>query len=308
VTDPRPARRGRRLGAVLTGLLAAGVLAVPLLDRVAAPDTAGAATPVAATAAASTAGGATSGTGTSSSPVVDDAALAAQVDAAAGAADGTISVVVLDAAGDELFEEAPQTATYTASLVKLLVVEQLLVDDEAGTVELTSADLALMERAIEASDDEAMDTLWVRYDGADLVAAAATRLGLTATNPPTTAGQWGQTTTTAADVATALATIGDSLDADDAATFLGWLRSTTASAADGFDQEFGVLAGATTGAIAAKQGWMCCVDAQRQLHSAGLLADGRVVVLLGDFSAGTSWSAAATALDTAAAAVVTATG
>jgi hypothetical protein len=52
---------------------------------------------------------------------------------------------------------------------------------------------------------------------------------------------------------------------------------------------------------------MCCVDSERQLHSAGLLADGRVVVLLGDFSAGTSWSAAATALDTAAAAVVAGT-
>jgi hypothetical protein len=127
--------------------------------------------------------------------------------------------------GTTVLSEDADDATWTASLIKLLVVEQLLVDDEVGDADLATGDLALMERAIEASDDDAMNTLWVRYDGAALVTAAADRLDLDATAPPTEAGQWGESTT---------------------------------SAADGFDQQFGVLAQApaTTG-TAAKQGWMC---------------------------------------------------
>jgi hypothetical protein len=85
------------------------------------------------------------------------------------------------------------------------------------------------------------------------------------------------------------------------------MQSTTATAADGFDQAFGLLAAdaGSTGAVAAKQGWMCCLDDRRQLHSAGVLADGRVVVLLGEFPAGTSWTDARAALDAAAAAAIT---
>ena len=48
---------------------------------------------------------------------------------------------------------------------------------------------------------------------------------------------------------------------------------------------------------------MCCVDSRRQLHSAGILADGRVVVLLGDFATGTTWAQAQAALDAATVAV-----
>ncbi|MGY1721356.1 hypothetical protein ACI8AG_20165 [Blastococcus sp. SYSU DS0552] len=81
---------------------------------------------------------------------------------------------------------------------------------------------------------------------------------------------------------------------------------STIAAADGFDQRFGLLA-AGAGGAAAKQGWMCCVDARRQLHSAGVLDDGRVVVLLGDFPASSSWAQAASALNVAAAATRTGT-
>jgi hypothetical protein len=45
---------------------------------------------------------------------------------------------------------------------------------------------------------------------------------------------------------------------------------------------------------------MCGVDGRRQLHSADVLGDGRVVVLLGDFPASTSWAQSSAALDRAA--------
>jgi hypothetical protein len=121
-----------------------------------------------------------------------------------------------------------------------------------------------VQRTVVSFEDDAMNTLWTRHDGAQLLQDIATTMLLTGTSPRATAGQRGQTTTTAADVATFLTAVEDVLDPADAATLLGWMRSATATAADGF------------------------VD------------DGRVVVLLGDFPAATSWAQAATALDTAA--------
>ena len=159
-----------------------------------------------------------------------------------------------------------------------------------------------MQRAVNSSDDAAMSALWVRYDGARLVADSAASLGLTVTGPPDDRGAVGQAWTSASDTAAVLATLDEALPADDAATLLGWMRATTPFAADGFDQRFGLLAGASDG-VAAKQGWMCCVDGRRQLHSAGVLADGRVVVLMGDFPEATSWAQASAALARAADAV-----
>ncbi|MGY1728625.1 serine hydrolase [Geodermatophilus sp. SYSU D01062] len=233
---------------------------------------------------------------------VDEAGVLAAVDAAAGAADGTIAVAVADVYGRPLVTgPAAGEALLSASLVKLHVVARLLALDAAGALDLGEGDLALMERAIVTSDDGAMSTLWDRYDGAALVTATAADAGLTATAPPRVAGQWGEATLSAADLAALLAGLADALGDGPAATLLGWMRDTAPTADDGFDQAFGLLAGGT--GVAAKQGWLCCVDGRRQLHSAGVLPSGTVVVLLGDFPAGTSWGRARAALDSAAAAV-----
>jgi hypothetical protein len=212
-----------------------------------------------------------------------------------------VTVAVLDPEGRPLLlSPDAQQPELTASLVKLLVVAEVL----AGKP--TPEDRALAERASTSSDDAAMSALWVRHDGPTLVPLAAARLGLTATSPPERAGQWGQALMSAGDVATVLFRLGEVYGVGVADTLTGWLRATTPTAADGFDQRFGLLSPALggTGPVAAKQGWMCCVDGRRQLHSAGRLADGRTVVLLGDFPATVSWSTARAALDGAAAAVV----
>ncbi len=230
------------------------------------------------------------------------AALTTVADAAATAR-GDVSVVVLGPDGEELLTgPGADQPVYTASLVKLLVVQQLLARDAAGLLNLTGADLSLMERAVTASDDDAMSILWDRFDGADLVTAATAESGLPGSTLPAVAGQWGEARTTARDTAVFLAGLDDRLGADDLATLTGWLRSPAAIARDGFDQRFGLLSptAGTAGPAAAKQGWMCCIGRQRQLHSAGILADGRTVVLLGEFPTGTSWARAREALDAAA--------
>ena len=230
----------------------------------------------------------------------------AAVSTAGSRARGTVQVVVLGPDGrEQLASPGAGVPTWTASLVKAFVVQQLL-DADGERQPVAPEDLRLLERALSSSDDDAMNTLWVRFDGPALVTEAATEFGLPGTAAPTDVSQWGQATTTARDYAAFLHRLRFALDDAELATLTGWLQSTTDRAADGFDQTFGLRSrAADTGApVAVKQGWMCCVDGRRQLHSAGSLADGRTVVLLGDFPASTSWATARTALDEAARAVV----
>jgi hypothetical protein len=165
----------------------------------------------------------------------------------------------------------------SASMVKLFLAEDLLRRDRAGQVRLDREDLALMGRMISRSDDPAASSLWVRYDGEQMVRDVAERYGLSGTAPPPTPGQWGQTVVTARDLARFLSLLPVVAHPDDADRLLGWMRAATPLAGDGFDQRFGLF-GAADGQAAVKQGWMCCVDGMRHLHSVGVL--GRTVVVL----------------------------
>ena len=168
----------------------------------------------------------------------------------------------------------------TASLVKLFLAEDLLQRDRAGSITLTARDLALVTDMIRASDDPAASELWVRFGGASAVRAVAERYDLAGTEPPRRSGQWGETTTTAMDMARFLALLPVVAHPDDAPTLQGWMRTTTAIGADGFDQRFGFF-GTLTGAPAVKQGWMCCLAGQRHLHSVAVRG-GQVVVALSE--------------------------
>ncbi len=188
----------------------------------------------------------------------------------------------------------------TASLVKLFLAEDVLHRARTGAVALTPEDRAQLEVMIRGSNDPAASDVWVRFGGAQAVRDVATRYGLTGTAPPLRWGQWGETTTTAADLARFLARLPVIAHPDDAAALQGWMGTATPIASDGFDQEYGVF-GALPGA-AVKQGWMCCLSGQRHLHSVGI-AGGRVVVLLSEVPRSVGWDAAKAALDAAAAAV-----
>ena len=308
-----PARVIARVIALLVVLVVAVVVATVAVTAVASRRSAGPAAGVIASVAAPVVEAAapappSAAPSAMARPAVDAARVLAAVATAAAGGGGRVTVAVHDADGVPVLA-GPDAGTpiYSASLVKLLVVAGLLDRNASGALALGAEDLALMQSALITSDDDAMSALWVRHDGARLVAETAADLGLTGTAPPAVPGQWGQATTTAADVAVLLASLDDLLDDADAGTMLTWLRSTAATAADGFDQAFGLLSG-SAGAVGAKQGWMCCVDGGRQLHSAGVLADGRVVVLLGQFPRATPWAQASTALDGAAAAVLAGIG
>ncbi|MGY1844910.1 serine hydrolase [Modestobacter sp. SYSU DS0875] len=237
---------------------------------------------------------------------VDEEDVLREVEEAASGARATISAVVLGPQGATLVE-SPTAADPrdAASLVKLLVVHQVL--DQAGPDGPDERTAGLLERAITVSDDEAMDLLWVERDGPALVRAAAEAFGLTSTAPPEDVTQWGETATSAVDLARFLRTLADRPDDRAAATLLDWMRAAADTAADGFDQGFGLLAEglpAGEGEVAVKQAWACCPADRRQLHSAGVLPDGRVVVLLAEAPRSSGYGQLRAALDDAAAALV----
>ncbi|MGY1633218.1 LppW family protein [Geodermatophilus sp. SYSU D01186] len=188
----------------------------------------------------------------------------------------------------------------TASLVKLFIAEDLLHMARQGAVTLTPDDRDRMAEMVRRSSDPIASDLWVRFDGDRLVRDVAARYGLRATAPPPVRGQWGETTTTARDLASFLARLPVVAHPDDAAALTAWMREPAPAAADGFDQRFGVL-GAVPAGAAVKQGWMCCLGGMRHLHSVGVVGT-HVVVLLSEVPAAVGWDAARASLTAAAAA------
>ncbi len=164
----------------------------------------------------------------------------------------------------------------TASLVKLFMVEDVLHRAREGELPLRRGDRWRLRWMITRSDDPITSDFWVRHDGERMVRDVARRYGLTDTAPPRVPGQWGRTTTTATDLARFLSLLPVVAHPDDAADIMRWMRAVTPTAADGFDQRFG-LVGADDD-VAVKQGWMCCVGGLRHVHSVGVV--GRTVVVL----------------------------
>jgi hypothetical protein len=228
----------------------------------------------------------------------------AAVDAAAtaGAPGATVAVATARvAAGVVRLGLSPEAGRPfpTASLVKLFIAEDVLHRARTGGPALEPADHALLAEMIRRSDDTAASRLWVRHGGGQMVSAVAARFGLTGTAPPADPGQWGSTTTTARDLAVFLARLPVVAHPDDAATLLGWMRETAGTAADGFDQRYGLL---SSPGAAVKQGWMCCLDGRAHLHSAGV-RNGEAVVVLSELPGGTAWATARAGVDAVTAAL-----
>ena len=258
-------------------------------------------------------------------PGARDVAFAARDAFVAGGGNGTLSVFVTDGAAASVVGTTPDGVTRalarreagwfpdrpfpTASLVKLFLAEGVLHQARTTGVPLREADGARLDAMLTRSDDGAASQLWVRYDGPGQVRSVVQRYGLTSTAPPAEPGAWGESTISARDVGRFLSALPEQAHPEDAALVLGSLAQVTPSGADGFDQRFGLLAeGAAPPGTPVKQGWMCCVQRSRHLHSVALVGD-HAVVLLAEAPAATGWTQLRADLDAAAtAAVVALTG
>ncbi|HUQ59545.1 serine hydrolase [Lentzea sp.] len=186
--------------------------------------------------------------------------------AAGGASD--VGVAVLDLDSGETVAEQGDKPFYSASLSKLI----LAVD--ALSRPLSAEDQDLVHRALSASDDNAMDVLWTRFDGMDAIGRVAAEAGLTGTHAPDDPSQWGEVVITADDMVRLYHYILGSPVRD---AVVAALSAAPATAADGFDQAFGLLG--VTG-VYAKQGWMYYLPSDVYLHSAGVLDNRYAVAVL----------------------------
>jgi hypothetical protein len=188
----------------------------------------------------------------------------------------------------------------SASMVKLFLAEDVLRRARDGTLVLTPEDLGRLAEMIISSDDPAASSVWVRFGGEQAIRAVADRYDLTDTAPPRRSGQWGETTTTARDLARFLSLLPVVAHPDDAARLMEWMASASAIAADGFDQQFGLFG--VPGRPAVKQGWMCCLGGYRHLHSVAVVGT-QVVVLLSEVPRAVGYDQARSWLSAAGAAV-----
>jgi hypothetical protein len=81
---------------------------------------------------------------------------------------GVVGCVLRDRKTGAVYRNAHAAdPVWTASTIKLAMVVDLLSRQRSGTITLTGADNRLIAAMLHSSDDDAADTLWSRYGGAD---------------------------------------------------------------------------------------------------------------------------------------------
>ncbi|MGI8721684.1 MAG: hypothetical protein ACR2JG_05595 [Geodermatophilaceae bacterium] len=165
-------------------------------------------------------------------------------------------------------------------MVKVLIAEELLYRASLGQVELGPSELSRVESMLMDSDDASASGLYSEFGGVDLIMAALTRHELTESGPPANPQYGGNTMITAHDVVEFYADVlAGSISSADQEYLFGLLHRIAPVASDGFAQLFGVNGVASPPEAAVKQGWMCCLDGVRNVHSTAVLgADNRYVV------------------------------
>ncbi|NYI04482.1 serine hydrolase [Allostreptomyces psammosilenae] len=168
-------------------------------------------------------------------------------------AEGNVGVAVLDlATGRSATAGDDEHAFATASVAKVDILAALLLQAQQEGRELTAEEERLAAAMIQVSDNAAADALWRVIGGAEGLAEANERFGMTGTVPGAD-GHWGLTLTTPADQLALLRTVfaEDSvLEAESRAR----LQSLMGEIAEG--QDWGVSAAAEGGDFALKNGWL----------------------------------------------------
>lgn len=219
--------------------------------------------------------------------LADRAALATTEAAEAGA---DITVAILDRNTGELVTNGNGTTIAIASVVKLFIADDLLLQEADGETELSPDDREALDLMLRSSDDSAAEVFWNRSGGSAIINRVTERYGLGSTRPPGN-GRWFNTISTATDLVRyydmLLAGTGG-LPPEQASVILSNLAASTPTAIDGtqpggiYPQRFGIPDGLPAERVAVKQGWMCCIGADWMHLSTGVIgADRRYVMAIG---------------------------
>ncbi|SMD22786.1 serine hydrolase [Kibdelosporangium aridum] len=211
-----------------------------------------------------------------------------------------IAVVDLEACTVELSWKADQ-AQPTASVVKLLIALDLI--DRSGVP--SGSEATAVQDMLAASDDRVASRLWQQHGGPEIVRRQARKLGLAHTSPATDAGQWGSTRMSPTDVITVYRHITAGLSEEERDFLTEAMESAPRSAADGFDQHFGIPRAFPDADWAMKQGWGRS-DRRRVLNTTGLVRIASrtfAVAVMGSWNETIDWPTATSALTAATGAV-----
>jgi hypothetical protein len=219
---------------------------------------------------------------------------ARQATEAAGRAGADVTAAVLDRATGTLVTNGIDRPLAIASVVKLFIADDLLLQVARGETEFSPADRQALDVMLRSSEDSAAETFWNRSGGSAIVDRVAARYGLTATTAPGD-GRWFNTMSTARDLVRyydeLLAGTGG-LPAEQASVILANLAAATPTAPDGmvpggvYPQRFGIPEGLPGEPVAVKQGWMCCIGADWMHLSTGVIGvDRRFVMAIGALQA-----------------------
>jgi hypothetical protein len=223
---------------------------------------------------------------------------------AAAADDGAdITAAVLDRKTGQLVTNGNDRSIGIASVVKLFIADDLLLQVAKGETTLSPDDREMLDVMLRSSDDSAAEIFWNRSGGSDIVDRVVDRYGLTSTQPPDN-GRWYNTISTATDLVhyydKLLAGTGG-LPPEQASIILSDLAASTPTAPDGmvpggvYPQRFGIPEGLPNEPVAVKQGWMCCIGADWMHLSTGVIGnERRYVIAIGSMQATDADTARAT--------------
>lgn len=213
----------------------------------------------------------------------------------AAAAGAEITAAVLDRNTGELVTNGNDMTMAIASVVKVFIADDLLLQVAQGSTTLSRQDRRSLEVMLRSSDDSAAEVFWNRSGGSAIIDRVVKRYGLTSTTRPGD-GRWFNTVSTATDLVRyydMLLSGAGGLPRAQADLIVSNLAASTPTAPDGmvpggvYPQRFGIPEGLFGEPVAVKQGWMCCIGADWMHLSTGVIGpDRRYVMVIGSMQPG----------------------
>jgi hypothetical protein len=195
----------------------------------------------------------------------------------------TLSVGILDRKTHELISNGNTQIIGTASVAKLFIADQLLLQEVQGKTRLSAEDRQALDVMLQSSDDGAAERFWDQGGAGDIINQVANRYGLSSTTPPSD-GRWWNTMSSLTDVIHYYDKLLDGtggLPAERAKVIVNDLAQSTPNGIDGYPQRFGIPDGLFAEPVAVKQGWMCCIGTEWMHLSTGVVgADRRYIVVV----------------------------
>lgn len=205
-----------------------------------------------------------------------------QATAGAAKSGAKIEVVVLDRYTGQIVSNGATQPFPIASVVKLFIADDLLLQESKGETKLTAADRRSLDVMLRSSDDGAAQTFWDRSGGNAVISRIVARYGLKGTTAPYN-GHWDVTQSTASDLVRYYDMLLDGsggLPPEQADVIISNLAQSTPTGTDGYPQRFGIPDGLYAEPVAVKQGWFCCWNGANQLHvSTGVMGTERRYVM-----------------------------